>query len=83
MPSSLSIRIRTEADAAAIEACKRATHATTSSKALLRAAHRYPQARDDLQAARLRITTLESELQRAANDLPRHSDEPLRDGPLR
>lgn len=40
--SSLSIRIRSEADSEAIDALMRMTHSTTAAKALMAAIHRYP-----------------------------------------
>ena len=61
MPS-LTIRIRTEEEAATVERLKRATHRNTSSGAMMRAAAEWPQLVDELKAARRRIVQLEAAL---------------------
>ena len=61
MPS-LTIRIRDAGDAAAIETLKTATHTTTASKALLRAAHRYPEERNRRLEAERRLETVRRDL---------------------
>ena len=76
--STLTIRLREDHDHHTIQAAKAATRETTASKALMRAAHLYPEAKaradrylDRLQATQTELETLKTALRRwnEAHDL--------------
>lgn len=63
MPSSLSIRIRDQADAAAVEKLKTITGAATASKALMLAARRFPEERERRLEAERQLETVRRDLE--------------------